>query len=112
MKPGCGWIDRAGRFRPMKEHEFKPNGPPAPVPDIALTASTAKVGGSPRANEAGRQDPFARLEPAPPELPGLGESEGGSPGNGLPPDHMAKVLGRLAKRDLKRGEPLAWDMLA
>ena len=34
------------------------------------------------------------------------------PGNGLPPDHMAEVLGRLAKLDLKRGEPLAWDMLA
>jgi len=84
MKPGCGWIDRAGRFRPMKEHEFKPNGPPAPVPDIALAASTVKVGGSPRANEASRQDPLARLQPAPPELPVVGESEGGSPGNGLP----------------------------
>jgi pseudaminic acid synthase len=33
------------------------------------------------------------------------------PGNGLPPADMDKVLGRVAARDLKRGEPLAWDMV-
>jgi pseudaminic acid synthase len=33
------------------------------------------------------------------------------PGNGLPPAHLDEVLGRKAARDLKRGEPLAWDML-
>ncbi len=34
------------------------------------------------------------------------------PGNGLPPVHLPEILGRTAKRDLQRGEPLAWDMLA
>jgi len=34
------------------------------------------------------------------------------PGNGLAPAHFDEVLGRTAKRDLTRGEPLAWDMLA
>jgi len=34
------------------------------------------------------------------------------PGNGLPPAHFEAVLGRTARRDLARGEPLAWDMLA
>jgi len=34
------------------------------------------------------------------------------PGNGLPPKHLPEVLGRRASRDLKRGEPLAWDALA
>jgi len=34
------------------------------------------------------------------------------PGNGLAPTHFEAVLGRSAARDLKRGEPLAWDMLA
>jgi N-acetylneuraminate synthase len=34
------------------------------------------------------------------------------PGAGLPPGELDKVLGRPAARDLKRGEPLAWDMLA
>jgi pseudaminic acid synthase len=34
------------------------------------------------------------------------------PGNGLAPTHMGEVMGRTAKRDLARGEPLAWDMLA
>ncbi|HEY3949302.1 pseudaminic acid synthase [Phenylobacterium sp.] len=33
------------------------------------------------------------------------------PGLGLAPAHYEAVLGRLAARDLKRGEPLAWDML-
>jgi N-acetylneuraminate synthase len=33
------------------------------------------------------------------------------PGNGLAPAHLDEVLGRPAARDLKRGEPLAWDML-
>lgn len=34
------------------------------------------------------------------------------PGFGLAPKHYDKVLGRRAARDLKRGEPLAWSMLA
>ena len=34
------------------------------------------------------------------------------PGVGLPPAHLDQVLGRKATRDLRRGEPLAWDMLA
>ena len=33
------------------------------------------------------------------------------PGLGLAPQHLPEVLGRRAARDLKRGEPLAWDML-
>ncbi len=34
------------------------------------------------------------------------------PGAGLPPADLESVLGRPAARDLKRGEPLAWDMVA
>jgi N-acetylneuraminate synthase len=34
------------------------------------------------------------------------------PGNGLAPTHLEAVLGRSAARNLERGEPLAWDMLA
>ncbi|MDP3660556.1 pseudaminic acid synthase [Phenylobacterium sp.] len=33
------------------------------------------------------------------------------PGLGLPPGDLDAVLGRPAARDLKRGEPLAWDMV-
>ena len=33
------------------------------------------------------------------------------PGLGLAPKHLPEVLGRLAARDLKRGEPLDWSML-
>lgn len=34
------------------------------------------------------------------------------PGLGLPPKHIDDLMGRLAKRDLKRGTPVAWDVLA
>jgi len=33
------------------------------------------------------------------------------PGHGLAPKHLPDVLGRRASRDLKRGEPMAWDAL-
>ena len=34
------------------------------------------------------------------------------PGHGLPPKHLAAVLGRRAARDLARGTPLDWPDLA
>lgn len=34
------------------------------------------------------------------------------PGFGLPPKHLPQVLGMRAARDLKRGEPLSWTMVA
>ena len=34
------------------------------------------------------------------------------PGFGLPPKHLESVLGRKAARDLPRGTPIGWDMLA
>ena len=33
------------------------------------------------------------------------------PGHGLPPKALPEVLGRRARRDLARGEPLDWDMV-
>ncbi len=33
------------------------------------------------------------------------------PGLGLPPKYLSSVIGRRAGRNLKRGSPLAWDML-
>ena len=33
------------------------------------------------------------------------------PGHGLAPKHFFGLLGRTAARDLKRGEPLAWDLV-
>jgi N-acetylneuraminate synthase len=34
------------------------------------------------------------------------------PGHGMAPKHLYEVLGKPAARDLKRGEPLAWDQIA
>lgn len=33
------------------------------------------------------------------------------PGYGLAPRHLTEVLGKRASRDLRRGEPFAWDMI-
>ena len=34
------------------------------------------------------------------------------PGVGMAPKHYEEVLGKKAARDLRRGEPLDWSMLA
>ena len=34
------------------------------------------------------------------------------PGDGLPPKHWPEVIGRRAARDISRGVPLAWDLVA
>jgi pseudaminic acid synthase len=34
------------------------------------------------------------------------------PGHGLPPKHYPEVLGRRATRDIARGTPLSWDLVA
>ncbi|MFN3348176.1 pseudaminic acid synthase [Pseudorhodoplanes sp.] len=34
------------------------------------------------------------------------------PGHGLPPKYLSSMMGRTAARDLKRGTPLSWDMIA
>lgn len=34
------------------------------------------------------------------------------PGNGLAPVHLDELLGKTASRDIARGEPLAWEMVA
>jgi N-acetylneuraminate synthase len=33
------------------------------------------------------------------------------PGYGIYPKYLSKVLGRIARRDIKRGEPLGFDMI-
>lgn len=34
------------------------------------------------------------------------------PGHGLPPKHLPEIVGKRAARDLARGTPLAWDLVA
>jgi pseudaminic acid synthase len=34
------------------------------------------------------------------------------PGHGLPPKHLPEILGRCATRNIVRGSPLVWDMVA
>ena len=33
------------------------------------------------------------------------------PGNGLPPKHLEEILNRKARRDIKRGTPINWELI-
>ncbi len=33
------------------------------------------------------------------------------PGYGLPPKHLPELIGRKARRDIRRGEPISWDVV-
>ena len=59
MKPRCEWIDRAGSFLPMKQHDFRLSSPQWPPGPAGASGSKALVGGVPWASEVGGQDQFA-----------------------------------------------------
>ena len=42
---------------------------------------------------------------------GEGDVRSIRPGYGLPPKELPKVIGKRAARDLKRGEPVDWEIL-
>jgi len=67
--------------------------------------------GSERANKQFRRSLYVTADIAAGEALSRDNIRSVRPGNGLPPAHLDDVLGRPAARDLKRGEPLAWDML-
>jgi N-acetylneuraminate synthase len=67
--------------------------------------------GSERGNAAFRRSLYVARDVAAGQALGRGDVRSIRPGAGLPPAELEKVLGRPAVRDLKRGEPLAWDML-
>jgi pseudaminic acid synthase len=68
--------------------------------------------GSERANRQFRRSLYVNADVRVGEVLSRANVRSIRPGNGLPPGDMDKVLGRKAARDLTRGEPLAWDMLA
>jgi pseudaminic acid synthase len=67
--------------------------------------------GSERANRQFRRSLYVGADVKAGEVMSRANVRSIRPGNGLPPAELDKVLGRTAARDLKRGEPLAWDML-
>jgi len=102
-----GGVDHAFSLEPA---EFKI------MADAARTAWAAlgRVHYEPEPSEAGGRD-FRRSLYVVADVPrgGLLTSENVRsirPGKGLAPRHLPAVLGRRAARDLKRGEPLAWNM--
>jgi len=68
--------------------------------------------GSERGNAAFRRSLYVARDVAAGEALSRETVRSIRPGAGLPPGEIDKVIGRRAARDLKRGEPLAWDMLA
>ena len=67
--------------------------------------------GSERANRAFRRSLYVAADVKAGEPFSRANVRSIRPGNGLPPADLDAVLGRPAARDLKRGEPLAWDMV-
>jgi N-acetylneuraminate synthase len=67
--------------------------------------------GSERGNLAFRRSLYVAADVAAGEILSRQNVRSIRPGLGLAPAELDRVLGRPAARDLKRGEPLAWDMV-
>jgi N-acetylneuraminate synthase len=67
--------------------------------------------GSERGNLAFRRSLYVAADVKAGEPLSRGNVRSIRPGAGLAPAELDKVLGRPAARDLKRGEPLAWDLV-
>ncbi|HEX3918657.1 MAG TPA: pseudaminic acid synthase [Caulobacteraceae bacterium] len=78
----------------------------------ALGSATYDDLGSERAAAGHRRSLYVAADVAAGELLRPANVRSVRPGYGLAPKHLAEVIGRRAARDLKFGEPLAWDMLA
>lgn len=77
----------------------------------ALGAAHYDVLGSERGSLLFRRSLYVTADVAAGETLSKANVRSVRPGNGLAPGEMDRVLGRPAKRALKRGEPLAWDMV-
>ena len=67
--------------------------------------------GSERANIQFRRSLYVSADVRAGQVISRGNIRSIRPGNGLPPAELERILGRTASRDLRRGEPLTWDML-
>lgn len=77
----------------------------------ALGKAGFERGGTERANATFRRSLYVVADVAAGEAITKANVRSIRPGLGLAPKHLPEVLGRTAKRALKRGEPLAWEML-
>jgi N-acetylneuraminate synthase len=77
----------------------------------ALGRAQYDVLGSERGNLAFRRSLYVSADVKAGEILGRGNIRSIRPGHGLPAAELDAVIGRPAARDLKRGEPLSWDMV-
>jgi pseudaminic acid synthase len=77
----------------------------------ALGRAHYEVIGAERGNLAFRRSLYVARDVAAGEAFSRDNLRSIRPGAGLPPAEMERVLGRPAARAVKRGEPLAWDMV-
>jgi N-acetylneuraminate synthase len=77
----------------------------------ALGRAHYDVVGAERGNLAFRRSLYVTADVRAGERLSRGNVRSVRPGLGLAPAELERVLGRPAARDLKRGEPLAWDMV-
>jgi pseudaminic acid synthase len=77
----------------------------------ALGTAGFERGGTERANAQFRRSLYVTADVAAGDLITKVNVRSIRPGLGLAPKHLPDVLGKRAARDLKHGEPLAWDMI-
>jgi pseudaminic acid synthase len=77
----------------------------------ALGTASFNRGGVERANAQFRRSLYVVADVAAGELLTKANTRSIRPGLGMAPKYLPDVLGRRAARDLKRGEPLSWEMV-
>jgi pseudaminic acid synthase len=77
----------------------------------ALGTAGFERGGTERANAQFRRSLYVVADVAAGDLITQANVRSIRPGLGLAPKHLPDVLGKRAVRDLRHGEPLAWDMI-
>ncbi|MBB4212736.1 N-acetylneuraminate synthase [Rhodothalassium salexigens DSM 2132] len=78
----------------------------------ALGQPTLSPQASEAASAAHRRSLYVTTEVAKGTVLGPDHVRSIRPGHGLAPRHLARVLGQKAARNLHKGEPMRWDMLA
>lgn len=78
----------------------------------ALGSADGRRSSEELANMALRRSLYVVRDVAAGAVLGEGDVRSIRPGYGVAPRHLPEVLGRRAARALKRGEPVAWEMLA
>lgn len=102
--PDAGFSLEPNEFRAMVEA--------VRVAGEALGRANYSVSAKEAASRCFRRSLFAVRDIRKGEVFSPGNIRSIRPADGLPPRHYASILGKKSLRDIKRGEPMSWDMIS